>query len=84
MARLTTRARKALPKSDFAVPSRGEGKAKRGGYPIPDKSHARAALQRASQFGSPKVKAEVRSAVKRKFPAIEQTKGKEASRRPKA
>ena len=78
MARLTTRARKALPKSDFAVPSRGEGKAKRGGYPIPDKSHARAALQRASQFGSSKVKAEVRSAVKKKFPGIEQSKGKEA------
>lgn len=80
MAKLTTKAREALPKKDFAVPSRGEGKAKRGGYPIPDKSHARAALQRASQFGSPKVKAEVRSAVKRKFPAIEQSKGKEAKR----
>lgn len=80
MAKLTTKERKALPKSDFAVPSRGEGKAKRGGYPIPNPSHARAALQRASQFGTPKVKAEVRAAVKRKFPGIEQSKGKEAWR----
>lgn len=80
MAKLTTKERKALPRSDFAVPSRGEGKAKRGGYPIPNESHARSALQRASQFGTPKVKAEVRAAVKRKFPGIEQGKGKEARR----
>jgi hypothetical protein len=80
MAKLTTRARKALPRSDFAVPARGEGKAKRGGYPIPNASHARSALQRASQFGSPEVKKEVRSAVARKFPGIKQTKGKEAHR----
>jgi hypothetical protein len=70
VAKLTAKGRKALPKSDFAVPSRGEGTARKGGYPIPDKSHARNALARASQFGSPKVKAEVRSAVKRKFPSI--------------
>lgn len=36
MAKLTTKERKALPRSDFAIPSRGEGKAKRGGYPIPN------------------------------------------------
>ena len=70
MAKLTAKARKALPKKDFAVPLRGEGKAKRGGYPIPDESHARNALARASQFGSPKVKAEVKKAVERKFPSI--------------
>lgn len=70
MAKLTEKARKALPKKDFAVPSRGEGKAKRGGYPIPDASHARNALARASQFGSPKVKAEVKKAVEKKYPSI--------------
>lgn len=80
MAKLTTRQRKELPRSDFAVPARGEGKAKRGGYPIPNESHARSALQRASQFGSPKVKTEVRAAVKRKFPGIEQTKGKQVDK----
>lgn len=70
MAKLDAKERKALPKSDFAVPSRGEGKARRGGYPIPDESHARNALARASQSGSPKVKGEVKRAVERKFPEI--------------
>lgn len=37
MARLTTRARKALPAKTFAGPGRS--------FPIPDKNHARAALQ---------------------------------------
>jgi len=80
MARLSTERRDKMPSRDFAVPSRGEGKARRGGYPIPDKSHARAALQRASQFGTPEVKKEVRSAVKKKFPEIKQSKGKETKR----
>jgi hypothetical protein len=42
MAKLTTKARKALPKSDFGMP--GEKK-----YPMPDKSHAANAKARASQ-----------------------------------
>jgi hypothetical protein len=41
MARLSTKARKALPKSTFAGPDRS--------YPIPDKSHAANAKARASQ-----------------------------------
>lgn len=41
MAKLTTRARKALPKSDFAGPNRS--------YPVPDRSHASNAKARASQ-----------------------------------
>jgi hypothetical protein len=41
MAKLTTKARKALPKGEFAGPDRS--------YPIPDKSHARNAKARASQ-----------------------------------
>lgn len=63
MAKLTSRQRKELPKSSFAEPSKR-------GYPIPDRSHARNALARVSQFGSPAEKAKVRSAVKRKFPGI--------------
>lgn len=43
MARLTAAQRKALPKSDFAVPSKAPGP---GSYPMPDKAHARAALSR--------------------------------------
>ena len=41
MAKLTTKARKALPKSTFAGPDRS--------YPIPDRSHAANAKARASQ-----------------------------------
>lgn len=41
MAKLSTRQRKMLPSSQFALPG--------GKYPIPDKSHARNALARASQ-----------------------------------
>ena len=42
MAKLSTRARKELPKSDFGMP--GERK-----FPMPDASHARNAKSRASQ-----------------------------------
>jgi hypothetical protein len=42
MAKLTTKARKALPKSEFGEP------AKRA-YPMPDRSHAANAKARASQ-----------------------------------
>lgn len=42
MARLTAKARKALPRSSFGLPgSRG--------YPMPDRSHAANAKARASQ-----------------------------------
>lgn len=42
MAKLTTKARKALPKSDFGLPGKRA-------YPMPDKSHARNAKARAAQ-----------------------------------
>lgn len=63
MAKLTTAVRKKLPASDFAEP----GKRK---YPVPDASHARNALARVSQHGTPAEKAAVRSKVRKKFPAI--------------
>lgn len=62
MAKLTTRERKALPAKDFAL---GKGR-----YPIPDASHARNALARVSQHGSPAEKARVRAKVHAKFPEI--------------
>ncbi len=43
MAVLSTKRRKALPKSSFGEPGRRA-------YPMPDKSHARNALARASQM----------------------------------
>lgn len=43
MAKLTSKARKAIPKSEFGLP--GSGK-----YPMPDRSHAANAKARASQM----------------------------------
>lgn len=64
MAKLTTKARKRLPTKDFAGPGRS--------YPIENPSHARDALSRVSANGSPKVKAEVRAKVAKKYPSIVQ------------
>ena len=62
MAKLTGKERKALPKSDFALPG--------GRYPVNDKAHARNALARVSQHGSSEEKAKVRAKVHDKFPGI--------------
>ena len=69
---LSAHERESLPHSDFALPGRGKGPkgAGAGSYPIPDKAHARNALARVAQHGSSKEKAEVRSAVHRKYPDI--------------
>ena len=64
MAKLTSAARKSLPKSDFAIPGKAPGS---GSFPLPDRSHARNALARAS--GKP-VESQVRAAVHRKFPNL--------------
>jgi hypothetical protein len=63
MAKLTAKKRNALKTSSFAEP--GERK-----YPIQDASHARNALARVSQHGTPAEKAKVRAAVKRRYPGI--------------
>ena len=68
MAKLTTKARKKLKKSSFALP--GER------YPIEDKNHARNALARVAQHGTPAEKAEVRAKVHARYPDI----GKKAGR----
>lgn len=64
MAKLTVKARKAIPKTSFAVPSKAPAS---GSYPIPDQSHAVNALARSA--GKP-VEAQVKAAVKKKFPSI--------------
>ena len=71
-AKLSAAERRALPNKDFALPGKGEGpKGKQAGsYPIPDKSHARAALSMVAQHGTPEEKAKVRAKVKAKFPDI--------------
>jgi len=71
---LSSAQRKRLPSSAFALPGQGAGPSGKGAgsYPIPDRSHARNALARVSQHGSPSQKARVRAAVRRKFPSIKQ------------
>lgn len=68
MARLSYAKRQKLPKKDFALPGKRQGG--KGGYPIPDASHARNALSRVSEYGTPAQKAEVRAKVHAKFPGI--------------
>lgn len=63
MAKLSGKQRNSLPSADFAEP--GERK-----YPVNDKSHAKNALARVSQHGTPEEKAEVRAKVHRKYPSI--------------
>lgn len=62
MAKLSSKQRKVLPSSSFALPGRR--------YPINDPNHARNALSRVSQYGSPAEKARIRAAVHRKYPKI--------------
>ena len=73
MAKLSTAARKKLPKSSFAIPSKAPGP---GSYPVGDKSHARNALSRVAQHGSPSEKAKVRAKVHAKYPDIGKEKNK--------
>lgn len=75
MAVLTTKERKKMPTKEFALPSLREGG--KGGYPIPDESHARNALARVAQHGTPQEMAEVRAKVRAKFPHILQEHMKE-------
>lgn len=60
MARLTYAARKKLPKSAFAEPGKRA-------YPIEDESHARNALARVSEYGTPEEKKTVRLKVSRRY-----------------
>jgi hypothetical protein len=60
---LTGKARKALGKGSFAVPESRS-------YPIHDEAHAKNALSRVAQHGSPEEKARVRRAVCAKFPKL--------------
>ena len=59
----STKNRKKLSKKSFALP----GKRK---YPIPDKSHARNALARVAQHGTPEEQKKVRKAVVKRFPSL--------------
>ncbi len=63
MSDLTTKQRNNLPDSAFVF-------SKERKYPYHDKNHARNALARVAQFGTPEEQAKVRASVKAKFPDI--------------
>lgn len=62
---LTTKGRDRLDDSSFALPGRR--------YPIHDAAHARNALARVAQHGTPAEQEKVRAAVHRRFPDIGKT-----------
>lgn len=59
---LTARGRKKIAPGHFALPG--------GRYPIHDENHARNALSRVAQNGTPEEQAKVRAAVHRRYPDI--------------
>jgi hypothetical protein len=61
--KLSYEKRKSLPKKSFVFPGKRS-------YPINDVSHARNALARVAQNGSPAEMAKVRAAVHKKFPSV--------------
>jgi len=65
--KLIYKARKALPNSAFVFPEKRA-------YPIHDLAHARNALARVSQFGSPAEQATVHQAVYQRYPQMAKRK----------
>ena len=55
--------RNRMKSSTFAIPKERK-------YPIPDAAHARNALARVEQYGTPEEKRQVKAAVRKKFPSI--------------
>lgn len=62
MAKLTSKGRDQIASKNFALPGRR--------YPIEDKGHAKAALGRVAQHGSPAEKSKVHAAVAAKYPGM--------------
>ena len=69
MAELTEAEREAIPPGEFAMPEKAPGP---GSYPIEDEAHARNALSRVAEHGTIEEKRQVRAAVRRRYPGIEQ------------
>ncbi len=63
MAKLSSKKRTALPAKSFAEPDARK-------YPIENEAHAKNALSRVSQSGTPTEKKNVRAAVKKKYPSL--------------
>jgi hypothetical protein len=83
MAVLTAARRRKLPRSSFAVPKGKGSRPEKNSYPIHDPAHARNALARVAQHGSPFEQRAVRAAVARRYPGIavagKKKKGKKAA-----
>lgn len=60
---LTALGRKHIKEENYAIPEKKK-------YPIHDITHARNALARVSQFGTPEERARVRAAVYRRYPSL--------------
>jgi hypothetical protein len=69
---LTEKGRKQIKGKNFALPGRR--------YPIQDTVHARNALARVAQHGTPEEQATVKAKVEKKYPGIEQGEEKMASK----
>ena len=67
MAVLSSKQREKMPQKQYALPGKR--------YPINDASHARNALARVSQHGTPSEKATVRAKVRKKYPGIDVSGG---------
>ena len=63
MAKLSSKQRSKLRKSQFALPAQRK-------YPINDKYHARNALARAAQHATPSQQKRIKTAVYKKFPSL--------------
>jgi hypothetical protein len=64
---LTTTAREHIAPRNFAIPEKAPDS---GSYPIEDLPHAKNALARVSQFGTPEEQARVRKSVYDKYPEL--------------
>ena len=60
MSELNAAERDALPDTDFALPGRR--------YPIHDEAHARAALARVAEHGTPYERDTVEAKVRKRYP----------------
>jgi hypothetical protein len=69
MAVLTSKARRRLKSTSFAVPEERK-------YPIEDRAHAINALARVTQYGTTEEKRKVRAAVRKKYPSLPSSKKK--------
>ena len=68
MAKLTSKQRKKLPKSKFALPGKRA-------FPVDTKARARNALARVSQHGTKAQQKKVRAAVTKRYPSLKKSGG---------